>query len=738
MSNSPLLDVTDLKVVALNEAVFLCWTEPEGIEEIEIEWSRFDETAGQQTAENTDETDKTAAEGKEVVRIDCSDRNDLFGHWSNCSEDEEETVPLENGVAYTFTIRTIDEDENGSKGVSIKATPQENANLPIDFVAAESDQSVRLGWSLPKGIPFRNKKIDYAEVGGDDEIKTIPLDEDSETSYTVEKLSNGKKYSFTFSAEIYRKSYRSQPVFATPVYFATNPDTERAVAIKCDGKVFLSWTYKKRNIFGKDLTLPEGVNVYTNDVCTGKILPISTNETVNPDTEANVVDRCDYKEYYTYTVDAEKYSSLKFCAVNEAGVESNSFELPAAVEVSLPIVAITTENLVPIGEGWESSKKEEKISSTLSLFNCDAEKKLEAVALTVKGRGNSSWENAPKKSYTLKFKDKQGILGMKKHKSWALVANYFDKTLLRNVTAYELGRMVYDNMAWTPSAKSVHLFMNGIYEGIYAFTETNKIDTNRVNIKNLEDYAQDGGDFYDYGYLLEANDRADENFNFETNQYATKTKKLVFSLKEPDGEDISKELCEKIKEEVLKREAALFAEDFADEKSENYWKNYFHEDSFIDWWMVSEFACNTDSNYFSSCYVYSEPKDDKLHAGPLWDFDLGFGNMRDLADSERTYTSDGVWLKRMFEDASFKEKARARWNEKLPALRDYLSGRYTENLAAVKKDVGLNFKRWPILGEPTWKSPSDADTRKDYGAEVEYFKSWCSAREAWLTEWLGK
>ena len=731
-NNTP-LDVRGLKAVELNEAVFLYWTEPEDIEEIKIEWERCGASGENQVDKNPASADKD--DGKEEIRTctqDCSDEDNCFGCWSNKSK----TEPLENGVTYKFTVKTIDEDGNSSNGVSVHATPKKDA---IQLLATAGNNSVYLEWTLPAVLPSKNK-IEYFAVSNDEmaeetsEKNCISL-EDSVTSYRVENLLNDINYCFIFYTEIYGKQYTSEKVFCTPSYFASNPDTKRAIAINCDGNTFLSWTYKSKSDFGGELQFPKSVRVYYKDTFVEELLPISVNEQMNPEQSNYEIDI--YDKYFAYTVVSERYEDLAFRAVDENDIESNAFDLPEATEVSLPIVDIKTENLVPIGDGYESAKKEKKIPSTLSIFNCNDKERLECVSLTVKGRGNSSWENAPKKSYTLKFTDKQAILGMKKHKSYALVANYFDKTLLRNITAYELGRDVYQNMAWTPSAKSVHLFMNGIYEGIYAFTETNKIDKNRLNITNLEDYTE-GDDFYKYGYLLEANDRADENFNFETNQNATKDKKLVFSLKEPDGEDITKDLWKKIKTEVLKREDALFSDDFSDEKSEHYWKTFFDEDSFIDWWIVSEFACNTDSNYFSSCYVYYEPTDKKFHAGPLWDFDFGFGNMRDLTSPEKSYTANGVWLKRMFEDASFKKKAGERWTETLNELDKYLQDNYNENLTALQNDVDVNFKRWPILGKNTWKSPSDVESRTTYQAEVDYFRKWCESRKLWLSEWLAK
>ena len=187
-------------------------------------------------------------------------------------------------------------------------------------------------------------------------------------------------------------------------------------------------------------------------------------------------------------------------------------------------------------ENFEAFKKKEKINATLSVFSKD--NTLENVSLTIKGRGNSSWFNAPKKSYTIKFEKKQEFLGFASNKSFALIANYFDKTLLRNITAYSLAKKVFTKMSWAPSAKTVHLFVDGVYQGLYSAVETVKIAKNRVNIPDISDFvsSQETTKFEDYGFILEVNERKDEIFNFDSG------KGVPFSLKEPDGKNLE-DIC---------------------------------------------------------------------------------------------------------------------------------------------------------------------------------------------------
>ena len=116
---------------------------------------------------------------------------------------------------------------------------------------------------------------------------------------------------------------------------------------------------------------------------------------------------------------------------------------------------------------------------------------------------------------------------------------------------------------------------------------------------------------------------------------------VAFSLKEPTSSDIEDvlslrygktegmKLAESVKDYIKTYindvHAKLYSDDFADVDSDNYYGDYLDVDSFVDWWIMEEFARNTDSNFFASCFMYYDPKDYLIHMGPVWDFDLGFG-----------------------------------------------------------------------------------------------------------------
>ena len=117
---------------------------------------------------------------------------------------------------------------------------------------------------------------------------------------------------------------------------------------------------------------------------------------------------------------------------------------------------------------WINTEKGEEISSKDNYIN--ASFKLQEDIVTrgsgeqlcfeakIKGRGNSTWL-LPKKPYRIKGDKKLSPLGMKEGKSWVLLANYADKSKLRNHLAMYLGSM--SSLAYTPQMKAVELMING-------------------------------------------------------------------------------------------------------------------------------------------------------------------------------------------------------------------------------------------------------------------------------------
>ena len=577
------------------------------------------------------------------------------------------------------------------------------------------DASVFLKWKEPSSVSFSNIKIQYKKTG--ESVYSVKNDVSQKVKqYNVSGLENDCEYDFIFSAlgsdgKIYEKKLKQTPCAFEFTYFY---DT---ALIADNGKTYISFALEGNcqeisdfHVYRESDQKEVGDYTVTKDIL--------AYEEIDKD-QASTDQTKTFEKYYSILIEDESASSemsYLIRAVNSKNQESKEHSIRSQ-KLKLPSVSV---NLGLSEANFEAFKKKEKINATLSVFAKD--NLLENASLTIKGRGNSSWFNAPKKSYTIKFEKKQEFLGFASNKSFALIANYFDKTLLRNITAYSLAKKVFTKMSWAPSAKTVHLFIDGVYQGLYSAVETIKIADNRVKIPDISDFvsSQETTNFEDYGFILEVNDRMDEDLSFKSD------KGVPFSLKEPDGKDLE-DICQKIKEKTNSVEAKVYKGDFS--QLDLY--------SFADWWIVEELAKNTDSQFYSSCYMYFDPADKTFHMGPVWDFDLGFGNnMVDVNTDgfQANAASNGAnWILELRKSEKFMNIVKERWNECKPLIESYFSNEYEENLSNIKKDVDVNFIRWPILGKSVWKAPNDCETRKTYDSEVEYFKTWKDNRIQWLS-----
>ena len=382
-------------------------------------------------------------------------------------------------------------------------------------------------------------------------------------------------------------------------------------------------------------------------------------------------------------------------------------------ETNIPIVEITVK------DGSDIDSKENWKTAVLSITGdfC-GEENLDIEEFQIKGRGNSSW-SLPKKPYSIKLSSKEKILGMKKSKRWVLIANYSDKTLLRNYFVSKLGNNLYKT-AWNPSFKSVNLIVNGKYQGVYLLGEQIRIDKNRVDIDDISE-TEDGG------FIFEINQRLDEKFNFITENA------VCISLKDPD--DVSDEIQETVKNIIQNAENVLFSEDYTD--SENGYTKYFDVDSVIDWYIMNELGKNVDSANFSSIYFYYDSSDKLLHMGPNWDFDISCGNVNYNGCDSYTglyVKENSIWIKRMFTDAEFVEKLKNRWNETKSELQNYINSELQSYADILSDAAEINFKKWDLLGHYVWPNCAGYENRTTYQSEVDYMVNWLNCRYNYMDE----
>ncbi|MBR5300489.1 MAG: CotH kinase family protein [Bacteroidales bacterium] len=392
-------------------------------------------------------------------------------------------------------------------------------------------------------------------------------------------------------------------------------------------------------------------------------------------------------------------AELEFYGYASEGNDSKLYQI-----TNLPTIIINTPG------AQEIVSKEEELSCNVYIISEGGTNLLATSETGVRGRGNASWDYFEKKPYRIKFDKKQSPLGAPASaKKWTLLSNYGDKTLMRNILAFEVSRRV--GMAYTPYCQPVDLVVNGEYRGCYQFCDQVEAREDRVPAKD--------------GYLIEI-----DSYAWKETSCFWSWKGTPVTIKHPDEDEITAEQRSHIENFFNQMESASLGTNFKD--PQKGYRKYIDVESFLRNIMVGDFSGNPDLLW--SMFMYKDAKDGKLYAGPTWDHDLSFDNdyrvysVNDKNDflylSVPSPASDAV---RELTDRIVKQDPYSRqmfadiWREvyengTLKSLPDYVD--QTARLLAESQE--LNFKRWKILGHKVHMNFQALGT---YEAEVEFMKN---------------
>jgi len=366
-------------------------------------------------------------------------------------------------------------------------------------------------------------------------------------------------------------------------------------------------------------------------------------------------------------------------------------------------------------------------------------------------RGSSSQSVFPKKGFSVETRDADGedidvsLLGFPEEEDWVLHGPYSDKSLIRNALAYHLAGQIMD---YAPRTRMTEVIIDGEYRGVYLFTERIKRDKNRVDISKLTPDENTGDDLTG-GYILKLDkftgETGDEPVQF-VSRYNADTEEeqtIRFLYHYPKPEDISLNQRVYIENWMNRFEDALASDRFLD-SLEGY-RQYVDLSSFVDFLIINEISRNVDGYRLSS--YFSKDKDSKggkLKMGPVWDFNLAFGNANYCGGAAaRGWGYDfGIncpsdfwqlpfWWDRMREDPEFLDLFNERWKS-LRADRfndERLNGTIDSLVAEMGSAVDRNFNRWPVIGEAIWPNVFIGDT---YAEEIIYLKNWVADRTSWM------
>lgn len=360
-------------------------------------------------------------------------------------------------------------------------------------------------------------------------------------------------------------------------------------------------------------------------------------------------------------------------------------------------------------------------------------------------RGHSS-QMFPKKSYGFELRDFQDssfdapILGMPEESDWTLIGNYSDKSLLNNALTYDLGQHMGH---YAPRWRHVEVVLNGEYIGVFLLTEKVKRDAHRVDIAKLRPVDVSGDDLTG-GYLIKIDWPDADPFWYSNYD----------PVVHPDGQRTTfiyqyPELPVPVQQAYIQAyvdsfETALIGPDFMDPQ----WgyRRFAETPTFIDLFLVNELARNVDG-YRLSTFLYKDKASNggKLKMGPLWDYDIAWGNADYCRGNDVTgwaYEFGDVcpndqkempfWWARLVQDPGFTDSLRCRWEQLREGLlaTDRLHAWVDSMAEVLNEGQQRNFIKWPILGTYIWPNPQPFPT--SYAGEIVELENWISARSAWL------
>ena len=386
-------------------------------------------------------------------------------------------------------------------------------------------------------------------------------------------------------------------------------------------------------------------------------------------------------------------SPVAYTIVTESGDEYR--HIISISYSDIPVVYINTVN------GKNITSKETWLEGTeIYVTNAGKESQLYSNS-SIRGRGNTTWSYA-KKPYAIKLASKKEVLGMPKHKRWVLLANYLDKTGIRNSIAFEIAKRS-PGLEWTPRGQHVDVVLNGKFIGNYYLCEQIKVDKNRVNIAEMES-TDITPETISGGYLLEVDKHYDE-----VNKFYSPVRNMPFMVKEPDEETMVTEQFNWLYNHITEVENALYG---GGSTTAGYLE-YIDLDSFIDYWLVYELTATGEPTHPKSVYMYKD-RGGKIYAGPVWDFDYFTFQPR---YETMLINTNAVWNDRIINDPANHPIIKQRWNasrEKYRSIAEEIDRQY----ALIKESVEYNSQIWPLsldVNKDNSLSIDDAVKRiKDY------------------------
>ena len=432
-----------------------------------------------------------------------------------------------------------------------------------------------------------------------------------------------------------------------------------------------------------------------------------------------------------------RVSFLVFCFFL---ISSQAYTQVAFTSSNLPIVVLTTNGqwipddpklIANMGIIWNGSGQRNSLKDPMNNYNGK---------IGIEIRGSSS-QMFPKKSYGFETKSADlssldvSLLGMPEENDWILYAPYTDKTVIRDVLSYTLYAALG---SYSPRCRYVELVLNGSYEGVYVLMEKIKRDKGRIDIAKLttEDIT---GESLTGGYIIKIDKTTGSGGGGWYSYYSNTVGSTYYQYDYPKQEDIRDAQRTYLQTWVNGMEKALYNELFSG--AGNY-HEFLNDSSCIDFMIINELAKNVDG-YRLSSYLFKD-KNGVLNCGPIWDFNLTYGNVdycngwitNDFeynVDLGGDFWQNPFWWKKLLKDQTYVAKLKRRWATlRKKQLSDQRINVVTDSLVNLISEAQVrNYQRWPILGTYVWPNYFIG---ANYTSEVNWMKDWIKKRLVFLDQ----
>ncbi len=468
----------------------------------------------------------------------------------------------------------------------------------------------------------------------------------------------------------------------------------------------------------------------------------------------------------------DKLSDLKKNETMEFNADGKACKVKIMQSSKVASLFLTTEsgsmsniNSDPIHEYSESGQ--------LLLIDSDGSVSYDGELSSIKGRGNTTWRNIAKKPYNIKLPSKASLLGMKASKKWCLLANGQEHSLLRNRVVYDLADEV--GLDYSPESRFMDVYANGEYLGSYQMTEKVELGKNNlVSITDLQGNTEDAlqaagynSDIESYrvksegnrwggrsgyelplnpdditgGYLIEYVAGPEENCHFVTNSGQSVDLKTAASIEQVNY----------IADFVQDMEDALYSPTGYNSKGKHY-SEYIDVESAALMYLIEELSVNIDAG-ISSCFFYKDSDsngDGKLHAAPVWDYDVAFGNLSTYKDGVNMMDTDSIFaaesrqygnnqytiIAQFAHQPEILQTAEKLWSERFVPAFNILNGKaqgtgrlksFSEYSSIINASAQMNFTRWDISDNLLVPQAGTI-----FESQRDYYLDWMARRESFM------